>query len=161
MDETKVGLYQSKFKSLAAIKGFVEALEPGFESKLPAKESNVLTSSAKEKVTQQFKTMNLVVVHFLPLSFEEEEHLDFVEDARADDWPSGLTCKVWKNLDNKFRPSDVLAEADLTKKLMGLTLAKGEDPRKLGKRITFIQSRFKVQVVDKENISAVVNAGGF
>ena len=78
--------------------------------------------------------MNLVAVHFLTPSFEEEEHLAFIKDAKTDDWPSGLACKIWKNLENEFRPSDVLADAKLSKKLMGLTLAKGEDPRKLGKR---------------------------
>ena len=161
LEKTKFGLYQSKFKSVAAIKGFAEASEPGFEFKLPAKEIDVLTSSADDKEKQKFKTMNLVAVHFLTLSFEEEEHLNFIEDARTDDWPSGLACKIWKNLENKFRPSDVLAESELSKKLMGLTLAKGEDPRKLGKWIAIIQSRFKVQVDEKENISAVVNAEGF
>ena len=45
----------------------------------------------------------------------------------------------------------------MTKKLMGLTHTKGEDPRKLGKQIAIIQSRFKIQVDQKENISAVVN----
>ena len=110
---------------------------------------------------QKYKTMNLIAVHFLTLSFEEEEHLDFIEDARTDDWPSGLACKIWKNLENEFRPSDVLTEAELTEKLMGMTLPKGEDPRKPGKRIAIIQSRFKVQVEEKDTILAVVNAGGF
>ena len=133
LDETKFDLYQSKLKSVAAIKGFAEALEPGFESKLPAKESDVLTSSAEDKEKQNFKTMNLVAEHYLTLSFEEEEHLDFnfIEDGRTDDWLSGFTCKIWKNLENEFRPSDVLADAELAKKLMGLTLAKGENPQKL------------------------------
>ena len=44
---------------------------------------------------------------------------------------------------------------------MGLTLAKGEDPRKLGTRIAIIQSRFKLQVEEKDKMLAVVNAGGF
>ena len=43
---------------------------------------------------------------------------------------------------------------------MGLTLAKGEDPQKLRKQIAIIQSRFKVQVDEKEKISAVMNAEG-
>ena len=55
LDETKFGLFQSKFKSVAAIQGFVEALEPGFTSKLPAKESDVLTSSAGDKEKQKIK----------------------------------------------------------------------------------------------------------
>ena len=160
LDKTRFGLYQFKFKSVAGIKGFAEALEPGFALKLLAKESDVLTSS-DDKEKRKNKMMNLVAVHFLMLSFEEEEHFNFIEDVRTDDWPSGLACKIWKNLKNEFRPSDVLAEAELTKKLMGLTLAEGEDPRKLGKHIAIIQSRFKVQVEEKGKISAVVNAGGF
>ena len=161
LDDRKFGWFQSKFKSVAAIKGFAEAFEPGFELKLPAKESNVLTSSADDKEKQKFKTMKLVAVHFLTPSFEEEEHLVFIKDARTDDWPSGLACKIWKKPENEFRPRDILAEAELTKKLIGLTLAKGTDPQKLGKRIAIIQSHFKVQVDEKETISAVVNAGGF
>ena len=38
-----------------------------------------------------------------------------------------------KNLENELRPSDVFAVAELTKKLMGLTPEKEEDPQKLGK----------------------------
>ena len=86
LDKTKFGLFQSKFKSVATIKGFAKALEPGFELKLPARESDVLTSSAEDKEKQKLKTMNLVAVHYLTLSFEEEEHLNFTEDARTDDW---------------------------------------------------------------------------
>ena len=66
--------------------------------------------------------MNLVALHYLTLSFEEEEHLDLIEDERTDNWSSELVCKIWKNLKNKFWPSDVLAEAGLTKKLVVLTL---------------------------------------
>ena len=85
LDEKKFDLHQSKCRSAATIKGFTKALEPVFELKLPAKESGVLTSSADDKEKQKIKTMNLVAVHFLMLSFEEEEYLDFIEDARTDD----------------------------------------------------------------------------
>ena len=160
LNERKFGLFQSKFKSVAAIKGFTEALEPGFAPKLPAEENDVLTSSEEDKEKQRFKTMNSVAVHYLTLSFEQGEHLNFVEDARTADWPSGLACKIWKNIENEFQPSNVLAETEMSKKLMGLTLAKREDPRKLGKRTAIIQSGFKIKVEEKEKISAIVNSGG-
>ena len=54
LEETKFDLYQSKLKSVAAIKGFAEALEPGFESKLPAKEKRCLD----EQCQRQGKTKN-------------------------------------------------------------------------------------------------------
>ena len=93
-DETRFGLFSSKSKSVAAIKGFVEALKPGFASELPEKGNNVLTNSAKDKEKQKNKTMNLTVVPYLKLSSEVEEHLDFIKDARTDNWPSGLAYEI-------------------------------------------------------------------
>ena len=55
LDETKLGLDQSKSKSVTTNKGSAEALEPGTELKLPAKESDVLTSSADDKEKQKCK----------------------------------------------------------------------------------------------------------
>ena len=37
--------FQSKFKGIASIKDFEEALEPGFESRLPNKEYDTLSDS--------------------------------------------------------------------------------------------------------------------
>ena len=159
LDKTKFGLFQSKFKSVAAIKSFTKALEPAFASKLPAKESDVLKSSGKDKQKQKNKTVNLVAVYYLTLSaLEQEQQLNFINDARADDQPSELACEVWKNIKNKFLPSDVLVETELSKKLIGLALPKREYPKKLGKQNAIIQSRYKIQVEEKEQISAVVNA---
>ena len=49
LNERKFGLFQSKFKSIAAIKGLAKALKPDFVSKLLAKESDMLTDSDEEK----------------------------------------------------------------------------------------------------------------
>ena len=46
------------------------------------------------------------------------------------------------------------------KKLMDLIIAREEDPQKNVKRIAIIHSGFKIQVEEKEQIFAVVNAGG-
>ena len=47
--EGKLELFQSKFKTMASIKGFTEALEPGFESQLPDKENDALTDRDEDK----------------------------------------------------------------------------------------------------------------
>ena len=72
--------------------------------------------------------MNLVVVHYLTLSFDQEKYLDFIEDMTTSNWSSGITCKIWKNTKTEFWPSNVLGETKFSKKLMGLTLAKRKDP---------------------------------
>ena len=56
LDDRKFGWFQSKFKSVAAIKGFAETLEPICAPKLPAKESDVLTSSEEDKQKQKMKS---------------------------------------------------------------------------------------------------------
>ena len=45
----KCTVFQSKFKAVAAIKGFTEALEPGFESRLPDKKNEILSDSDEDK----------------------------------------------------------------------------------------------------------------
>ena len=48
----------------------------------------------------------------MTLSFKQEENLDLVKDARTDNWPTGLACKNWKNIEHEFCPGDVLAEEE-------------------------------------------------
>ena len=45
----KCTLFQSKFKAVASIKGFAEALESGFESRLPDKKNEILSDSDEDK----------------------------------------------------------------------------------------------------------------
>ena len=58
-------VFQSKFKAVAAIKGFAEALEPGFESRLPEKENDTLFDSDEDKEKAKNKIKNALAVHFL------------------------------------------------------------------------------------------------
>ena len=103
LDETNFCLFQSKFKSDAAIKGFAEALELGFASKLPARESDVSASSEQDKKKQRNVNDEFGgSAFYLAVSFEREEHLGFIKDARTEDWPSRPACKILKNTENNF-----------------------------------------------------------
>ena len=86
----KFTVFQSKFKAVASIKGFAEALEPGIESRLPNKENDTLSDSAEDKERAKNKIKNALVVHFLTVSFKNEEQLGYIEDARTSDWPSAI-----------------------------------------------------------------------
>ena len=95
----KFTLFQSKFKAVASIKGFAEALEPGFESRLPEKENDNLSDSDEDKEKVKNKIKNALAVHFLTVSFKNEEQLRYTEDARTSDWPSAIACNVWSTLE--------------------------------------------------------------
>ena len=128
----KFTVFQSKFKAVAAIKGFAEALEPGFESRLPEKENDTLSDSDEDKEKAKNKIKNALAVHFLTVSFENKEQLGYIEDARTSDWPSAIACNVWSTSEAEFKPSDTLATSEMLRRLMVLKLRKNADPKKLG-----------------------------
>ena len=70
--EGKWQVFSVKFKAMAAIKGFAEALEPGFKSKfLPASEDTLLDLGKEdEKAQSKAKEKNALAVHYLKMSFE-------------------------------------------------------------------------------------------
>ena len=52
----------------------------------------------------------------------------------------------WKNIENKFWSSDILAEAELTKKLMGLTIKKREDLQNLENGLHSFNQGLKIKL---------------
>ena len=84
-----------KFKAVIAIKGFGEALEPGFKNKLPTREDTSLDLAVtNEKTQSKAKVKNALAVHYLVLSFENEEQLGYIEDARSNKWPSAFAYEI-------------------------------------------------------------------
>ena len=94
------------------------------------------------------------------MSFENEEQLGYIEDARRNEWPSALACEIWANLMDENKPSDTIAVAEMLKKMMNLKLSSGEDPKKVGERIAMVQAGYTCRVDKNHKIATVVSAGG-
>ena len=91
------------------------------------------------------KSMNAIAVHYLTLSMDKEEHMGIIDDAHPDDSPSALMCEIWNTLEEENRPNDMLAKAELMKKIMQLKLKKNASPKKRGEELATLISRFQVQ----------------
>ena len=112
-------MFGMKFKATAAIKRFAVALELGFKSKFPAREDTSLDLAAEvQKKQSRAKEKNALAVHYLTMSFKNEEQLGYIEEARSNEWPSALTCEIWANLVDENKPSDAIALAEMLKMLM-------------------------------------------
>ena len=55
----KLTVFQSKFKAVVSIKGFAEAFEPGFESRLPNKEMILCQITTKTRRKRRTKSSML------------------------------------------------------------------------------------------------------
>jgi hypothetical protein len=85
--------------------------------------------------------MNLNVMrNLLPVMIEENDlMLVMVECMKSKEWPNGLAYILWENPIKKFKPSDQVAKAEKTAKLLSLKLKKGEDPSELELRIPLLE----------------------
>jgi hypothetical protein len=100
-----------------------------FKEPLPANEQveldlNKLNELAKNKC----KAMNLHKINLLTVMMAENDlMLMMVEPVKSKEWPNGLALVLWENFIKKFKPSDQVAKAEQTAKLLSLKLKKDED----------------------------------
>ncbi len=71
--------------------------------------------------------MNLHVMNLLTVMMVENDlMLMMVESVKNKEWVDGLAYILWEKLIKKFKPSDQVAKAEQTAKLLSLKLKKGE-----------------------------------
>eukprot|EP00957_Ditylum_brightwellii_P011230 849957-Ditylum_brightwellii.AAC.1 len=73
-------------RAVVAMKGFGKALDMKFKTKLPVKEDDILRESdAGKKAQMEAKAKNAIVVHYLTLLMNKEEHMSVINDTQTDD----------------------------------------------------------------------------
>ena len=153
-------VFQSKFKTVASIKDFTEALKPGFESRLPNENYTLSDSNEDKEKVKKNKIKNALAVHYMIVSLKTEEQLGYIKDARTSNWPSAIACNVWSTLEAEFKPSNILATSEMMKRLMVFKLGKNVDLKKLREEIAVIQSGYNCKNDETQKIIVVINAAG-
>ena len=128
---------------------------------MPAKESTVLDETdATEKKQIEAKKKNNLAFSYATLAMNTSKLLVMFGSSKSADWPSGRPDILMGKLMKKFKPTDTLAVAEQTKKLMKLKLGKDQDPDELGNEIAALESQYGSILAEKEKVVAVVNAVG-
>ena len=156
-------VWRSQFMALCSVKGVRNALDPNFKSELPATEDEVFADLANNEGAQKkaiAREKNMLAFSYLTLAMGSPGLLAKLEASKNDEWPSGLACDFWAKLEKKYKPSDTIAVAEQSSKLMKLKLKKDEDPEDLGDKIAALESEYASTIDEKQKIAAVVNASG-
>ena len=154
-------VWKSQFSAVCAVKKVQRALSMSFINELPATEAETLNESNDDEKKQiKAREMNALAMQFLALAMEKPKLLRILKEAKSNVWPNGLACEVWRRLQEKYQPSDVIAQAEQASKLMDLKLSKREDPEKLLDEMAMIELEYQVDVEEKQRIAAVVKAAG-
>ena len=149
-DGTNYQLFKSKLTAVCTLKGCGEALVQSFKLKLPASEATVLSDT----------TDTGKAVLYLTLAMEDENLMTAIDEESTSLWPGALACDVMKSLDDEYKPSDVMARAELQAKMMKLKLSKNENPKTLGDKMTALASGCGCGIDKDTKIAVVINAAG-
>ena len=154
-------IWWSQFCAFCTLKGILEALFKKFDSKLPAKEDDVLNPSDNtEKEQIRAKEMNAQAMSLLTMTMDAPRLIRKVESAKCADWPGGKAWKLVESLIKKYKPSDVIAVAEQATKLMSLKLKRTEDPEDLGDSIAALETEYGSPIDEKQKIAAIVKTAG-
>ena len=160
-DAKKFPVWASKMQALLTVKGIAETSIMGFKLQMAANASVVLDpKNAAEMLQIQAKVKNDLAMSYFAMALASDELLCMIEEVKTTDWPGGLACELWKELQDEFKPNDTIAKAEQLKKLMELKLSKGEDPKKFGGRMAMIQNMYGCTLDESHKIAVVVRTSG-
>lgn len=155
-------MWSAKAKAYLAMKFLGPTLLASFKDTLPANEHVVLDKEKPEENAKfNAKKMNLHAMNLLTVMMAEDDlMLMMVDSVKSTDWPDGLAYVLWEKLLRKFKPSDQVAKAEQTAKLLSLKLKKGGDPSELELKIASIELSYGIPLNDEMKIAALLKAAG-
>ena len=155
------GVWNSQFRALCAVKGCAEALEMSFRSTLPASNAETLDPTTDEgKAWKKAKVQNALAMSYLTLAFDSPKLLKMIQASKSPDWPSGLAYVLMAKLTKKYKPSDMMALAEMNKKLGALKLNRNTDPKELEDEIVEIKNQYDCPMDETHRVTAVMAAAG-
>lgn len=155
-------MWESQFVAILGVKGCAAALQPNFKAKLPATGdiSALNLSDAGQKAQYEALVKNNLAMSYLTVAMNSPSLLRIVQASKTSDFPDGLAYKVMDKLEKKYKPKDVMADAEQMEKLMKLEVGPRQDPDELGDQIAAIENEYGSQLDEKQKIAAVVKAAG-
>ena len=160
-EDAEFPVWWSQFQALGVLKGFSDALEPNFESTLPASYNAVLdVTDLNQKAQKDALKMNNVAMSYFTMALSSDELLCTIEECKTVNFPGGIACELVKSLLDEFKPNDTIGAAQQLKELMSLKLGKNENPKKLGGRMAKILNAYRSPIAEGQKVAVIVAAGG-
>ncbi len=160
--KNEFAMWSAKAKSYLAMKLLGPTLLASFKDSLPANDQVELDLSKPDELAKnKCKAMNVHAMNLLTVMMVENDlMLMMVESVKSKEWPNGLAYVLWEKLIKKFKPSDQVAKAEQTVKLLSLKLKKGEDLSELELRFALLELKYGIPMNKEMKIAAVMKATG-
>jgi len=137
-----------RFRAYAKIAGFIKAIGNTPEPDLPTNQEEVdllVGNDNATKVKLAAIHRNDMAIASLTLAFTSDELINMIMLSQNDDWPEGLASKVVKQLEERYKPEDIMSLVDEKISLNKIRMGQNEDPKKLFEKIKAVETRFNTK----------------
>ena len=156
-------MWRMKYEADQGMKGFLEALQPKFASKLPmTEEADLDLQKADQKKQSKAVETNRKAMMQSASAFNTMPLMNKLacEKRRDKDWLSGKAHRVWAALLKEYEPEDTMAEMELKLALNKLKLGPSKDPNDLLNELAAIECRYSLELTDSKKKAQVMRLGG-
>jgi hypothetical protein len=140
---SKFMLWWSKYKAFAMISGFAESIREEPDPMLPSSHDQEIDMKSEDGAKMILaKKRNDMVVSSFTMAFTKEGITRLVSRLKTKEWPNGLAYLVVKELNNKFRPKDIISKVEMRQRLNQVSMKKGSNPAVLFETLAAIEDQF-------------------
>ncbi|MGH7955290.1 MAG: hypothetical protein ACREOZ_04950, partial [Gloeomargaritales cyanobacterium] len=151
-----------RWDAFAEVEQFEEALVKGGDPKMPTSSTEIIDeTNSVGKAAMKAKKQNRKAVAYYTLAFKNIRLLALVNKSKTTEWPGGLAWKIKEALTKKYRPNDIVAQAELRQRMNAVSMKKTEDPATLFEQLSEIEAIYNTvtqQITEVEMIAVILSA---
>ena len=152
-------VWWSWFEAYAGCIGFLDALEEGGKTDMPATAKTLVDSTtAQGKLKEAAKNRNQLAMANLSMAFTSEGSMYLVYDTKDSDWPMGLAHKVTAERKQEYHLDNMMTSVELWQMLNKVAMKQKENPKTHFKQISAIKNWYNTgtRKSSKDDLIAIV-----
>jgi hypothetical protein len=149
-----------QWNSFAQVEGFSDALITKGHPYMPTDYKTVIPDDGQGQGRKQAraKKENAKSVAYYTLAFKSARLRSMIDKAKIDEWPGGETWMINAALVKKYRPDDIIAAAEVRRRLNDVSMKKNDDPAILCKQLAEIEVAYAgttIKIIEQDYIGVV------
>ena len=135
-------VFWPRFLAYATLKGFADVLTRA-TTQLPVDPKALDADAEIRKVQKMALQQNKLAMASFTMAFTTGELMEYIEDAKSEEYTGGRADLVTEGLIRKYRPTDRISGVEAEKELMKLKMVKDEDPDKYFRKLAVLKNRYR------------------
>jgi hypothetical protein len=152
--------FEMQWNAFAQVEGFSDALMAEGHPDMPTDHKTAIPDEGQGqgKKEARAKKENAKSVAYYTLAFKSARLRAMINNAKTEEWPGGEAWMINAALIKKYRPDDIIAEAEARRRLNDVSMKKYDDPAVLFEQLAEIEVDYAgttIKITEQDCIGAV------